>query len=178
MVEKLREKPGGDDIPFVIGDFATASVEGEFSVAYALFNAIWNLRTQEKQVACFRNVARHLEPGGHFVIELFVPDLLNISPGHNIQPFRVDSHGMSFDVYDVVEQGLTSHHFWMGTQGMRSFTSEGRYVWPAELDLMAQLAGMRLSDRWGGWNREPFTSSTRSHVSIYSTGTLAHEGGD
>jgi SAM-dependent methyltransferase len=169
MVEKLREKPGGAAIPVVIGDFATASVEGEFSLAFAVFNAIWNLRTQDKQVACFENVARHLQPGGHFVIELFVPDLLNISPGHNIRPIRADTNGMSFDVYDVIEQRLTSHHYWIGRQGMRSFASEGRYVWPAELDLMAQIAGMKLSDRWGGWMREPFTESSRSHVSVYAT---------
>ena len=96
-----------------------------------------------------------------------MPDLLNISPGHNIQPFRVDSSGMSFDVYDVVEQKLTSHHFWIGRQGMKSFASEGRYAWPAELDLMAKLAGMTLRDRWGGWKQEPFTESSRSHISIY-----------
>jgi SAM-dependent methyltransferase len=169
MVEKMREKPGGRDIKVVIGDHATASVEGEFSLAYAVFNAIWNLRSQEKQVACFQNVARHLEPAGHFVIELFVPDLLNISPGHSIKPFRADSSGMSFDVYDdVVGQRLTSHHFWIGKQGMRSFASGGRWVWPAELDLMAQLAGMQLSDRWGGWKREPFTDSSRFHVSVYT----------
>jgi len=173
MVEKMREKSGGNDLPVVIGDFATSSAEGELSLVYAVFNAIWNLPTQEKQVACFQNVARQLEPGGYFVIELFVPDLLNISPGHNIHPFRVDSSGMSFDLYDVVGQRLTSHHFWIGIQGMRSFASEGRYVWPAELDLMAQLAGMRLSDRWGGWKGEPFTESTRSHVSVYSTGAVA-----
>jgi hypothetical protein len=167
MVGKMREKSGGGDIPVVIGDFANASIEGEYSLAYAVFNALWNLRTQEKQVACFQNVAQHLAPGGHFVVELFVPDLLNISPGHNIHQFRADSSGMSFDVYDVVQQGLTSHHFWIGRQGMRSFASEGRYVWPAELDLMANLAGMRLGDRWGGWKREPFTDSSRSHVSIY-----------
>jgi SAM-dependent methyltransferase len=168
MVEKLREKPGGNDIPVVIGDFASASLEGEFSVAYAVFNAIWNLRTQEKQVQCFENVARHLVSGGHFVIELFVPDLLNISAGHNVNPIRADAHGMSYDVYDVVAQRLTSHHFWIGKQGMRSFSSEGRYAWPAELDLMARLAGMKLSDRWGGWKREPFTDSSRSHVSVYA----------
>jgi SAM-dependent methyltransferase len=167
MVEKLREKPGGGDIPVVMGDFATATVEGEYALAYAVFNAIWNLRTQEKQVACFQNVARHLKPGGHFVIELFVPDLLHISPGHNIRPFRADSTGMSFDVYEVVGQRLTSHHFWTDKQGMRSFASEGRYVWPSELDLMAQLAGMTLRDRWAGWLREPFTEHSRSHVSVY-----------
>jgi len=173
MVEKMREKPGGNDIPVVIGDFATASVEGEYSLAYAVFNAIWNLRTQEKQVACFNNVARHLEPGGHFVIELGVPDLLNISPGHNINLIRVDASGMSFDVYDVVRQRLTSHHFWLGRQGMRSFASEGRYVWPDELDLMAHLAGMGLSERWGSWKREPFTESSRSHVSVYAKPNLS-----
>jgi SAM-dependent methyltransferase len=168
MVEKLREKPGGGDIPVVIGDFATASIEGEYSLAYAVFNAIWNLRTQDKQVACFQNVARHLTPGGHFLVELFVPDLLNISPGHNIQPFRADATGMSFDVYDIVAQRSISHHFWIGNHGMRSSSTEGRYVWPAELDLMAQLAGMRLADRWGAWKREPFTENSRSHVSIYT----------
>jgi SAM-dependent methyltransferase len=168
MVEKLRGKPGGKNIPVVIGDFATTSIEGEYSLAYAVFNAVWNLRTQEKQVACFQNVAKHLQPGGRFVVELFVPDLLNISPGHNIRPFRADSTGMSFDVYDVVDQRLTSHHFWIGKQGMKSFASEGRYVWPAELDLMAQLAGMRLTNRWASWNREPFTESSRTHVSVYT----------
>src|SRR2546423_511244 len=167
MVEKMREKPGGKDIPVVIGDFATASIDGVYSLAYAVFNAVWNLRTQDKQVACFENVTRHLELGGYFVIELFVPDLLNISPGHNIHPFRVDSSGMSFDVYDVAGQRLTSHHFWIGRQGMRSFASEGRYAWPSELDLMAKLAGMRLNNRWGGWKQEPFTESSRSQVSIY-----------
>ncbi len=167
MVEKMREKPGGSDIPVAIGDFATTSVEGEYSLAYAVFNAIWNLRTQDKQVACFQNVARHLTPGGHFVVELFVPDLLNISPGHNIQPIRVDSQGFSFDAYDVVTQRLTSHHFWIGNQGIRAFPSEGRYVWPSELDLMARLADMTLANRWGGWKREPFTESSRSHISDY-----------
>lgn len=167
MVEKLREKPGGSDIPVVIGDFATASVEGEFSMAFAVFNAIWNLRTQDKQTACFQNVARHLQPGGHFVVELFVPDLLAISPGHNIQPIRADTTGMSFDVYDVITQRLTSHHYWIGKQGIRAFASEGRYVWPSELDLMARISGMTLANRWGGWKREPFTEHSRSHVSLY-----------
>jgi SAM-dependent methyltransferase len=167
MVEKLREKPGGKDIPVVIGDFADASFEGKFSLAFLVFNGLWNLRTQGKQLACFENVARHLAPAGRFVIELFVPDLQNISPGHNINPIRADENGMSFDVYDVVTQRLTSHHFWITRGGLRSFPSDGRYAWPAEIDLMAQLAGMKLSDRWGGWQREPFTESSRSHVSVY-----------
>jgi SAM-dependent methyltransferase len=167
MVEKLREKPGGNDVTVVIGDYSSASVEGAFSLAYLVWNGLWNLRTQEMQVACFQNVARHLEQGGRFVIELIVPDLLNISPGHNINPTRADTNGMSFDVYDVVTQRLTSNHFWITKEGLRSFPSDGRYAWPAEIDLMAQLAGMKLRDRWGGWKREPFTEASRSHVSVY-----------
>lgn len=167
MVEKLREKPGGKDIPVAIGDFSKASVEGKFSLVYAVWNAIWNLRTQEKQVACFENAAAHLEPGGRFVIELFVPDLSSISPGRNIQPIRSDETGWSFDVYDVVTQRLTSNHYWIGRQGVRAFCGPGRYVWPSELDLMARIAGMKLENRWSGWKREPFTETSRSHISVY-----------
>lgn len=169
MVAKLREKPGGEDIPVVIGDNSSATAgEGPFSLAYLVFNGLWNLRTQGKQAACFQNVARQLERGGHFVIELFVPDLRNISPGHNIRPFRVDAHGWSSDVYDVVTQRLTSYHFWLDDNGATtSFVSDGRYAWPAEVDLMAELAGMTLLDRLGGWKGEPFTESSRSHVSVY-----------
>ncbi|MEX2238031.1 MAG: class I SAM-dependent methyltransferase [Dehalococcoidia bacterium] len=167
MVAKLREKPGSSEIPVAIGDYSTASVEGSFSLAYLVFNGLWNLRTQEKQVACFQNVAGHLEAGGYFLIELFVPDLQQISPGNNIKAFRADSHGMSFDVYDVVSQRLTSMHYEFGGRGVRSFASDGRYAWPAEIDLMARLAGMRLRDRWAGWKQEPFTDTSRSHVSVY-----------
>ncbi len=167
MVARLREKPGGQDIPVVIGDIASASAEGNFSLAYLVRNTLWNLRTQEKQVACFRNVAAHLIPGGHFVIEMFVPNLEGITPGQNIRPFRADASGMSFDVYDVVKQGLTSVHFWIGPEGIRSFAPQGRYAWPAEIDLMARLAGMRLLERWAGWEREPFVEASRSHVSVY-----------
>jgi SAM-dependent methyltransferase len=167
MVAKMREKPGGKDIPVVMGDYATASVEGKFSLAYLVFNGLWNLRTQEKQVACFQNVAAHLELGGFFVIELFVPDLSAITPSRNINVFRADDRGWSFDVFDVLNQGLTSNHFAIGREGVRSFASAGRYAWPAEIDLMARLAGMRLRDRWGDWKREPFTESSRSHVSVY-----------
>ena len=167
MVAKMREKPGGKDIPVVIGDFATATVEGKFSLAYLVFNGLWNLRTQEKQVACFQNVADHLESGGCFVIELFVPDLHAITPGQNIQVFRADERGLGFDVYDVLNQGLTSHHYRLGKERIGAFASEGRYAWPAEVDLMARLAGMRLRERWGGWKREPFNEASRSHVSIY-----------
>ena len=169
MVARLREKPGGQDIPVVIGDFSRASVEGSFSLAYIVRNTLWNLRTQEKQVACFQNVAAHLAPGGHFVIEMFVPDLHGITPGHNIRALRAEASRMSFDVFDVANQGLTSVHYWFREEGIRSFAGQGRYVWPAEMDLMARLAGMRLSERWADWDRAPFTEDSRSHISVYET---------
>lgn len=168
MVAKLREKPGGEDIEVVIGDYSSTFVAGSFSLVYLVFNGLWNLRTQEKQVACFQNVANHLEAGGHFLIELFVPDLHGIAPGHNINVFRAERSGMSFDVYDVVSQSLTSNHFWVGEKGRTTVSSvPGRYAWPTEIDLMARLAGMRLRDRWAGWKGEPFTEASRSHVSVY-----------
>ena len=167
MVERLREKPGGKDIPVAIGDMSVTSIEGTFSLVYLVWNGLWNLRTQEKQVACFENAARHLVPGGRFVIELIVPDLTNVSPGHNIQPIRSDETGWSFDVYDVVTQRLTSNHYWITGQGVRARCGPGRYAWPSELDLMARIAGMKLEDRWAGWRREPFDEHSRSHISVY-----------
>jgi SAM-dependent methyltransferase len=168
MVEKLREKPGGSDIPVVIGDFSKATVDGRFSLAFVVFNTIWNLRTQEKQVACFRNVAHHLEPGGRFVLEMIVPDLSYIYPGHTMNVIRSDERGWSIDVYDVVTQRLTSNHYWIGDDGrVTVFHGPGRYIWPAEMDLMAQLAGMELENRWAGWKKEPFTERCASHVSVY-----------
>jgi SAM-dependent methyltransferase len=167
MVARLRAKPGGDAIDVTIGDFATTSVAGRFSLAYLVFNTIFNLPTQDEQVACFQNVARHLDQGGHFVIENTVPELQRLPVGQNVNVIGVGAHRMSFDVYDVVSQRLTSHHFVIDDGRIASFPVEGRYVWPSELDLMAQLAGMRLRERWAGWQREPFTSTSRSHVSIY-----------
>jgi SAM-dependent methyltransferase len=164
MVERLRSKPGGADIGVTIGDFATATVEGSFSVAYLVFNTIMNLTTQAAQVSCFRNVSAHLEPGGCFVIEVSVPDLQRLPPGETIRPFHVSDTRWGFDEYDVATQRMTSHHFWIDRQAERF---PFRYVWPSELDLMAQLAGMTLRERWGGWKREPFTSDSRQHVSVW-----------
>jgi SAM-dependent methyltransferase len=164
MVARLRAKPGGDAIPVTIGDFATARAEGTFSVAYLVFNTIMNLTTQDAQVACFENVASHLEPGGRFVIEVGVPQLQRVPPGEKIHAFSF--HGperFGFDEYDIARQGLVSHHFSAG----RMWSIPFRYVWPAELDLMARLAGMRLRERWGGWEREPFTSESDKHVSVW-----------
>jgi len=167
MVARLRAKPGGDAIGVTIGDFATTRVDGTFSVAYLVFNTIMNLTTQAAQVACFRNVAAHLEPGGCFVIEVGIPDLRRLPPGQNVVPFHVSPTRWAFDVYDVATQAMSSNYVEV-TGGRGEYTSiPFRYVWPAELDLMAQLAGLRLRERWDGWTREPFTSESRQHVSIW-----------
>ncbi|WP_280841679.1 class I SAM-dependent methyltransferase [Micromonospora sp. A200] len=167
MVDRLRAKPGGDAIGLTIGDFATTRVDGMFSVAYLLFNTIMNLTTQEAQVACFRNAAAHLAPGGRFVIEVLVPDLRRLPPGQNVVPFHVSPTGWSYDVYDVATQATSSNYVRI-VDGRGEYRSiPFRYVWPAELDLMAQLAGLRLRDRWDGWNRAPFTSESRQHVSVW-----------
>src|SRR3954466_6993253 len=147
MVAKLREKPGGEAIAVTIGDFASARADGAFSLAYLVFNTIMNLTTQAEQVACFRNVAAHLEPGGCFVIEVGVPDLRRLPPGERFRAFHVAEDSWGFDEYDVAAQGLISHHFSVA-HGRMSIPF--RYVWPAELDLMAELAGMRLQERWRG----------------------------
>jgi len=167
MVSKLRAKLGGEQIAVTIGDFATTRAEGTFGVAYLVFNTILNLTTQAAQVACFRNVAAHLEPGGKFVVEVMVPDLQRLPPGETILPFHVSETRWSFDEYAVATQGLTSHHFEIGDGRVESFRIPFRYAWPSELDLMAELAGLTLSERWGDWTREPFTSDSRKHVSIW-----------
>jgi SAM-dependent methyltransferase len=167
MVARLRAKPGGDDIHVTIGDFATTTVGGTFSLAYLVFNTIFNLTTQEAQVACFRNVAAHLVPGGCFVIEAGVPDVQRLVPGENIRAFRVSENRWGFDEYDIATQRLISHHLEVVEGRLERVSVPFRYAWPAELDLMAQLAGMRLRERWSGWKREPFTSDSRQHVSIW-----------
>ena len=167
MVARLRAKPDGGEIGVTIGDFATTTVDGTFSVAYLVFNTILNLTTQAAQVACFRNVAAHLEPGGCFVIEVGVPGLQRLPPGDTVRAFHVSETRWGFDEYDVAIQGLTSHHFEVVDGRVERFSAPFRYAWPSELDLMAQLAGMRLRERWSGWKREPFTSDSRKHVSVW-----------
>ncbi len=167
MAARLRAKPGAERVGVTIGDFATTTVDGTFSVAYLVFNTIMNLTTQAAQVACFRNVGAHLEPGGCFVIEVGVPELQRLPPGETVRPFHVSETRWGFDENDVARQGLISHHLEIvdGTAAHSSIPF--RYAWPAELDLMAELAGMRLRDRWSGWKREPFTSDSRQHVSVW-----------
>jgi SAM-dependent methyltransferase len=167
MVARLRAKPGGEAVGITIGDFAATRAEGTFSVAYLVFNTIMNLTAQAAQVACFRNVADHLEPGGCFVIEVAVPDLRRLPAGQNAVPFHVSPTRWAFDVYDTATQAMSSNYVEVVDGRGEYHSIPFRYVWPAELDLMAQLAGLRLRERWGGWTREPFTSESRQHVSIW-----------
>jgi SAM-dependent methyltransferase len=171
MVARLRGKPGGDAITVTIGDMATTRVDDTFTVAYLVFNTINNLTTQEAQVACFRNVAEHLAPGGCFVIETGVPPLRQLPPGQDILAYRASSGRIVSYSYDHASQHYRGHYvaFTDGTGDYR--TIPFRYVWPAELDLMAQLAGLRWRSRWADWNREPFTTDSRSHVSVWEKPT-------
>jgi len=167
MAARLRAKPGGDAIGVTIGDFATTRVDGTFSLAYLVFNTIENLTMQDAQVACFRNAAAHLEPGGCFVVEVEVPELRRLPPGQTVLPWRVTPTQWAFDIYDTATQAMSSNYITVtgGRGEVRSIPF--RYVWPAELDLMAQIAGMRLRDRWEDWNGRPFTGDSRRHVSVW-----------
>jgi SAM-dependent methyltransferase len=167
MVARLRAKPGAEQIGVTIGDFATTAVEGRFSVAYLVFNTIMNLTSQEEQAACFQNVAAHLAPGGCFVIEVMVPALQRLPPGETVRAFTMTATRLGFDEYDVASQGLVSHHYSVVDGRLEVASMPFRYVWPSELDLMARLAGMTLRERWSGWKREPFTSDSTGHVSVW-----------
>ena len=168
MVDRLRAKPGADDISVTIGDFATTRVQGTFRLAYLVYNTIMNLTSQDEQVACFRNVAAHLEPGGCFVIEVVVPDLRRLPPGETVRAFAVSPTYVGFDEYtDMTAQILYSHHYRVAGDKLEVFSAPFRYVWPSELDLMARIAGMTVRERWSGWNREPFTSESTSHISVW-----------
>jgi SAM-dependent methyltransferase len=167
MVNVLRAKPGGNRIDTTIGDMASATAPGEFDLVYVVYNSISNLLTQAEQVACFRNAARHLRPGGRFVIELWVPDLRRLPPGAIAQPFHVSDQRASLDTYDVVHQRVVSHHYWVEEGNAGLCRSTHRYIWPSELDLMGELAGLRLVGRWADWRRTEFTEESRSHVSVW-----------
>ena len=167
MVERLRAKPGGEGIEVTIGDFSSTRVDGSFRLVYLVFNTIDNVTTQAGQVAVFRNAAAHLEPGGTFVIECGVPDLRRLPQGETAVVFDASPDHFGIDEYDVAKQGLVSHHFTRHDGRFEYSSMPFRYVWPAELDLMAEIAGLRLRERWAGWNREPFTSESRKHVSVW-----------
>ncbi len=169
MVAQLRAKPGADKIGVTVGDFATTGVDGTFTLTYLLRNTIMNLTTQDAQVACFRNAASHLGPGGRFVIEVMIPQLQRLPPGEIFRPFAVTvtpAH-LGFDEYSTATQGLVSHHYWTENEEVEAYSVPFRYVWPSELDLMARLADMTLRERWSSWSRESFTSDSQSHISVW-----------
>jgi SAM-dependent methyltransferase len=169
MVAELRAAPGSEDIGVTVGDFATTRVEGRFSLAYLLRNTIMNLTTQDAQVACFENVAAHLEPGGRFVIEVIVPALRRLPPGETVRAFAVTPTHLGFEEFEVATQLAISHHYWMLDGQFETFSAPFRYVWPSELDLMARLAGMTLRERWSDWAGSPFTGDSTQHVSVWES---------
>jgi SAM-dependent methyltransferase len=168
MVAKLREKPGGTDIPVTMGDFADVPVEGRFPLVFVVFNTLFALLTQDDQRRCLRNVADHLTDDGVFVVEAFVPDIARFDRGQRVDARRVEVGRAFLEVsrHDAGNQRVSSQLVVLEETGLRMFPVELRYVWPSELDLMAELAGLRLRERWGGWNREPFTGEL-THVSVY-----------
>jgi SAM-dependent methyltransferase len=167
MVAQLRAKPGADEIGVTIGDFANTRADGTFTIAYLVYNTIMNLTTQDEQVACFRNAAAHLEPGGCFVIEVGIPALQRLPPGETVRAFTISETRLGFDEYDIAAQILYSHHYFAVDGKLEFFSAPYRYVWPSELDLMARLAGMTLRERWSHWGRAPFTSDSTSHISVW-----------
>ncbi|MDQ0989315.1 class I SAM-dependent methyltransferase [Streptomyces sp. V3I7] len=169
MAAVLRRKADADTLPVTLGDMATTIIPGEFTLVYLVYNTISNLLTQDEQVECFRNAARHLAPGGRFVIELEVPPLRSLPPGQSAVPFDVSDHHLGFDTFDLVEQILVSNHFTRdGTDGRyRRGNSRHRYAWPAELDLMARIAGLELERRVADWDGTPFTQDSTQHISVW-----------
>jgi len=158
---------GAENIGVTIGDFATTRAGGTFTLAYLVRNTITNLTTQDEQVECFRKVAAHLEPGGCFVIEVYIPELRRLPPDETIHAFTVTPAHLGFEEYDLARQIALSHHFWVVDGQLETRSSPQRYGWPSELDLMARLARMTLRERWSNWKREPFTSDSRCHVSVW-----------
>ncbi len=167
MAAKLAEKEHGGNIEVVIGDMTTATVPGSFRLVYLVYNTIGNVLTQDAQVAVFINAAAHLEPGGYFVVEVGVPGIRGLLPGETVRVFHLSADRWGFDEFDTVTQSAVSHHFKNDDGRFRHFPCPFRYVWPSELDLMARLAGMELSERWSTWTREPFTADSTSHISVW-----------
>jgi len=168
MLAELAKKPGAEKVEITLGDMTTTKVCSDASLVYLVFNTIMNLRSQELQVACFANAAAHLAPGGRFVIETIVPALRSLPAGETIRPFDVSPHHVGFDEYvDLVNQILISHHYSIDGDRMRTSSAAFRYVWPSELDLMAELAGLARESRWADWQRSEFTGDSTAHVSVW-----------
>jgi SAM-dependent methyltransferase len=168
MVDGLRAKPGAADVPVEVGDMTTTRVDGPFTLVYLVFNTIMNVTTQREQVAVFANAAAHLEPGGCFVVEVVVPQVRRLPPGELGRVFEMRPGHVGIETFDDLVDQITWSHHWMDVEGrLVRHSAPYRYVWPSELDLMAQLAGLRLRDRWAGWSGEPFTSESPAQVAVY-----------
>jgi hypothetical protein len=169
MVDRLRAKPGGDRIPVTLGDFADVDVVGHYTLVYVLFNTLFALLTQEEQIRCFQNVAAHLHPSGVFVVEAFVPDLTRYQGGQSLRTVHIGGDHVRIDAaqLDLVRQQITGQQVVLAEQDIRLYPVKLRYAWPAELDLMARLAGLRLRDRWAGWQKTAFSAESGKHVSVY-----------
>ncbi len=167
MTAQLLAEPDGSNVEVTLGDFATATVDDAFDLVYLLRNTITNLTSQDEQVECFRNAARHLRQGGTFLVENYVPELRRIPPGEHSLVFTATPSHIGVDEYDFLNQVEVSRHWWILDGELRTFSSPHRYVWPSELDLMARIAGLRPSERWSDWDRSPFTAESRSHVSTW-----------
>jgi len=170
MIARLRAQPGGSAVAVTTGDFATVRVGDQFGLVYLLRNTVTNLTTQSAQIDVFRNAAAHVAPGGYFLIENYVPALRLLPPGQTIRVFTATGTHLGYEEYDVAAQIAVSHHYWTIDGALRTFSSTHRYVWPSELDLMAQMAGMTKRERWGGWQREAFTDQSSSHVTVWQKG--------
>ncbi|MGY1619871.1 class I SAM-dependent DNA methyltransferase [Geodermatophilus sp. SYSU D00691] len=167
MLARLRAKPGAAAVAASVGDFTTTRVPGRFSLVYLVFNTIMNVTSQQEQVATFRNAAAHLAPGGRFAVEVGVPALQRLPPGERVRAFALTPEHLGFDEYDVVTQIVRSHHYRLADGRAELFSAPFRYVWPAELDLMAQLAGLEPEHRWADWARSPFGADSTAHVSVW-----------
>jgi SAM-dependent methyltransferase len=170
MVKKLRAKPGGDRIPVAVGDFADVAVDGRFALIFVVFNTFYGLLSQDDQVRCFARVAEHLTDGGVFVIDAFVPDVTRFDRGQRVAVTTVDVDGLQLEasVHDPVAQRIRAQHIVISPEGTQLYPVQLRYAWPSELDLMARLGGLRLRERWGGWDRQPFTPASQTNVSLYA----------
>jgi SAM-dependent methyltransferase len=169
MIDRLRNKPGGDTIPVTLGDFADVAVRGQFALIYVLFNTFFALLTQAEQVRCFRNVARHLGPQGRFVVEAFVPDLGRFDRGQTVRTIDLDDKKVRLEAtqHDPVTQQISSQQVLLAEEGVRLYPIKIRYAWPTELDLMAQLVGLQLRRRWGDWRQGAFSAGSGKHISVY-----------
>jgi SAM-dependent methyltransferase len=172
MLDRLLAKSGAEQLSVRLGDFGQVAVDGQFELIYVVFNTFFALLDQEQQVRCFANVASHLTEHGAFVIEAFVPDPTLFDRGQRVSAVRVETDRVQLDAgrIDPIAQQVTSQHILIGAEGIMLLPVQLRYAWPSELDLMARLAGLRLRERYGGWQRQPFTATSPSHVSIYASG--------